>query len=93
MITNTIGLNLNDLLADLGLNFIKFGPTTIKPFEEYFLFYTTPIFNMTEFKPQHFDHLNTYIEQSFNLTDKVFTISEKSIIEYLEPASLAMPEA
>ena len=46
LITYDQGLNLNNLLAMVGINFIKFGPTTITPFDEYFLLYTTPIFSV-----------------------------------------------
>jgi hypothetical protein len=51
LITNTEGLDLNKLLNKLGLTFIELGPTTLTPFDEYFLFYTTPIFTMENFDP------------------------------------------
>lgn len=49
IITNDIGVSLNGLLTKIGIKFVKFGPTTLTPFDEYFLFYTTLIFDVEEF--------------------------------------------
>ena len=46
IITYDIGVSLNGLLTKIGIEFVKFGPTTLTPFDEYFLFYTTLIFDV-----------------------------------------------
>jgi len=49
IITNDRGIDLNAALKELGINFISFGKTTLTPFDEYFLFYTSLIYNVERF--------------------------------------------
>ena len=49
IITNDKGIDLNATLKSLGINFISFGKTTLTPFDEYFLFYTSLIYNVEAF--------------------------------------------
>lgn len=49
IVTNDIGISLNNTLKKLGINFIQFGKTTLEPHFEYFLFYTSLIYKVDEF--------------------------------------------
>jgi hypothetical protein len=49
IITYDIGISLNNTLKKLGINFISFGKTTLTPYDEYFLFYTSLVFNLQDF--------------------------------------------
>jgi len=49
IVTYDVGISLNNTLKKLGIDFIKFGKTTLTPHHEYFLFYTSLIFNVEAF--------------------------------------------
>ena len=93
IVTNDVGISLNNTLKKLGIDFIKFGKTTLTPFDEYFLFYTSLIFNVEAFQPNWIQSIETFFENYFDQFGKTFTINEDSIINLLRPASEAVPEA
>jgi hypothetical protein len=49
IVTNDVGISLNNTLKKLGINFIKFGYTKLEPHDEYFLFYTSLIYSVESF--------------------------------------------
>ena len=51
IITYDIGLSLDKTLERIGINFIKFGKTTLEPHTKYFLFYTSLEFHLENFAP------------------------------------------
>ena len=93
VVTNDVGISLDNTLARLGITFVKFGKTTLTPLDGYFLFYTTFIFNMEDFKPSWMADIELFFEEYFDQFGKTFVINEDTIINLLRPASEAAPEA
>jgi len=60
IVTNDVGLSLNKLLADVGITFISLGKTTLTPFDEYFLFYTSLIYNVDNLHPNWIEDIELF---------------------------------